>query len=147
MGAVRRASAVWQGDLATGTGEVSADTSRAFTQLPVSWKARTESGQPQTSPEELIAAAHAGCFAMALSHELAGAGTPPRRLEVSAVVTFEQAGAGWRIASSALTVQGTVPGADAAAFQRAANAAKDGCPVSQALHGNVQLSVTATLAS
>ena len=145
MAAVRRASATWQGDLLSGNGEVSAETSHVFSNLPVSWKARTEAGQRLTSPEELIAAAHASCFAMALSNELAKAGSSPQRLEVTASVTFDQTGSGWQISSSALTVQGKVPGMDASTFQQAADAAKDGCPVSKALHGNVQLSVTATL--
>ena len=84
---------------------------------------------------------------MALSNGLAKAGTPPEKLEVSATVTFQQIEAGWKVASSALTVKGTVPSADAAGFQKAAEAAKDGCPISGALKGNVALSVEATLAS
>jgi osmotically inducible protein OsmC len=98
-----------------------------------------------TSPEELIAAAHASCFAMAFSAGLGRAGTPPERLEVSAEVTFDKLDAGWRVVSSHLTVRGVVPGISEADFQAAAEAAKDGCPVSQALTGNVALSVDATL--
>jgi lipoyl-dependent peroxiredoxin len=147
MAAVRRADATWEGDLTSGSGVVSANTSRLFTDLPVSWASRTAASDGRTSPEELLAAAHASCFAMALAHNLNGAGTPPQRLEVSATVTFDQVGGGWRVVSSALTVQGRVQGADGAAFQQAAEAAKDGCPISQALKGNVDLSVEATLAT
>ena len=147
MAAVRRADATWEGDLSSGSGVVSASTSRLFTDLPVSWAARTASPDGRTSPEELLAAAHASCFAMALAHNLNGAGTPPQRLDVSATVTFDQVEGGWRVVSSALTVRGRVQGADAAAFQQAADAARDGCPISQALKGNVDLSVEATLAT
>ncbi len=145
MPAVRRADVVWEGDLLSGSGVVTASSSRAFAELPVSWASRTEAPGGRTSPEELIAAAHASCFAMALSFGLANAKTPPRRLEVSAAVTFDKVEAGWRIVSSALTVRGRVPGLDNDGFRRAAEAAKDGCPVSQALKGNVKLSVEATL--
>jgi lipoyl-dependent peroxiredoxin len=145
MPAVRRADVVWEGDLLSGSGVVTASSSRAFAELPVSWASRTEAPGGRTSPEELIAAAHASCFAMALSFGLANAKTPPRRLEVSATVTFDKVEAGWRVVSSALTVRGRVPGLDDEGFRRAAEAAKDGCPVSQALKGNVKLSVQATL--
>ena len=143
--AVRRADATWEGDLMTGRGVVSASTSKAFTSLPVTWASRTESADGRTSPEELVAAAHAACFCMALSNGLGKAGTPPGKLEVSATVTFEQIEGGWKVASSALTVRGQVPGTDASGFQQAAEAAKDGCPISGALKGNVALSVEATL--
>ena len=145
MPAVRRADVVWEGDLLSGSGVVTASSSRAFAELPVSWASRTEAPGGRTSPEELIAAAHASCFAMALSFGLANAKTPPRRLEVSATVTFDKVEAGWRVVSSALTVRGRVPGLDNDGFRRAAEAAKDGCPVSQALKGNVKLSVEAAL--
>ena len=147
MAAVRRADATWEGDLTSGSGVVSANTSRVFTDLPVSWASRTAAPGGRTSPEELLAAAHASCFAMALAHNLNGAGTPPQRLDVSATVTFDQVGGGWRVVSSVLTVRGQVQGADGAAFQQAAEAAKDGCPISQALKGHVDLSVEATLAT
>ena len=146
MAAVRRADATWQGDLTSGSGVVSASSSQRFTDLPVSWASRTEEPNGRTSPEELLAAAHASCFAMALSGGLARAGTPPQRLEVSARVTFDRVDAGWRVVSSALAVRGSVPGSDPQRFREAAEAAKDGCPISQALKGNVQLSVEATLA-
>ena len=145
MAAVRQAHATWNGDLASGKGVVSADTSRAFTELPVSWAARTESSDGRTSPEELVAAAHAGCFAMALSFGLGQAGTPPQQLDVAATVTFDKVAEGWRVISSALTVRGRVPGMDGAGFLKAAEAAKEGCPISVALKGNVELSVEATL--
>lgn len=147
MAAIRTANAVWQGELISGSGVVSASTSGAFSELPVTWASRTESADGRTSPEELIAAAHASCFSMALSHGLGQAGTPPQRLEVSATVAFEPVEGGFKVASSRLTVRGTVPGIDAAGFSQAAEAAKDGCPISGALKGNVELSVDATLAS
>jgi len=144
MTAIRRAEATWSGALTSGSGEVSAISSGAFSALPVSWAARTETPD-KTSPEELVAAAHASCFAMALSGALSRAGTPPERLDVSAEVTFDKLEAGWRVVSSALTVRGRVPGSNEADFEAAAQATRDGCPISVALAGNVALSVTATL--
>jgi osmotically inducible protein OsmC len=145
MAAIRRADVIWSGPLATGSGSVSASTSSAFSDLPVTWASRTEAADGRTSPEELVAAAHASCFAMALSGALARAGTPPDRLDVHAEVTFDKLEAGWRIVSSALTVVGVVPGMSAEDFVAAAEATRDGCPVSKALVGNVALSVQATL--
>jgi len=145
MTAIRRAEATWSGALATGAGTVTAVSSAAFSKLSVSWAARTESSNGQTSPEELLAAAHAACFSMALSGALGRASTPPDRLDVSAEVTFDKLDAGWRVVSSALTVRGWVPGSNAADFIAAAEATRDGCPISQALIGNVALSVEATL--
>src|SRR6266516_2101386 len=147
MAAVRRAEVTWEGDLIHGSGAVSAETSGAFGDLPVSWASRTERPDGRTSPEELIAAAHASCFAMALSFGLGNAGTPPQKLEVNAAVTFDKVGDGFRVVSSALTAQVWVPGVDADGFRKAAEAAKENCPVSQALKGNVELSVEATLES
>ena len=92
MSAIRRAEATWSGNLATGSGAVSAMSSGAFDSLPVSWSARTEASDGLTSPEELVAAAHAACFSMALSGALGRAGTPPERLDVSAEVTFDKLG-------------------------------------------------------
>ena len=111
----------------------------------MTWASRTEAADGRTSPEELVAAAHASCFAMALSGALARAGTPPDRLDVNAEVTFDKLEAGWRIVSSALTVVGVVPGMSAEDFLAAAEATRDGCPISKALVGNVALSVKATL--
>lgn len=146
MAATRQATVVWNGDLTKGSGAVSAVSSGKFSELPVSWVARTEAPGGKTSPEELLAAAHASCFAMALSGGLGKKGTPPERLEVSATVTFDKVGDAWTVVSSALDLRGTVPGIDQAAFAAAAEDAKDNCPISRALRGNVKLSVTATLA-
>jgi osmotically inducible protein OsmC len=142
MATERRAEVTWQGDLMSGSGTIESVGSGAFGPLPVSWAARTESPNGKTSPEELIAAAHAACFSMALSHGLAQAGNPPTSLSVSATVTFVP---GTGITSSALQVSGTVPGLDEAGFREAAETAKDGCPVSNALKGNVELSVGSEL--
>ncbi len=146
MKAERRAEVVWEGDLMSGSGTITSTGSGALSNLGVSWKARTEEPGGSTSPEELIAAAHAACFSMALSHGLAQAGNPPERLDVSATCTFEQVEGGWKITTMELDVSGRVPGLDAAAFQQAAEEAKDGCPVSGALKGNVEMSVRAELA-
>ncbi len=145
MAAIRRADATWNGDLMSGSGRVSASSSGSFTALPVTWASRTESADGRTSPEELVAAAHAACYAMAFSNGLAKAGNPPEQLDVSATVTFDKLDAGWKVVSSALTVRGRVPGMSADQFRSLAEAAKDGCPISGALKGNVALSVEATL--
>ncbi len=145
MAAIRTAEATWEGDLASGKGVINSVSSSAFGGLPVTWASRTQAHDGRTSPEELLAAAHASCFSMAFSAGLGRAGTPPARLDVSATVTFDQVGEGFKVVSSALTVRGQVPGIDAPAFQEAAEAAKDGCPISQALKGNVALSVDAEL--
>jgi osmotically inducible protein OsmC len=144
MAAQRKATATWEGNLTEGKGEIVSVTSGAFTHLGVTWKARTSSSSPQTSPEELIAAAHAACYSMALSNELNKLGKPAAHLETSAVCTFELEG-GAHISSIALQVKGRVPGIDPAAFTKAAEAAKVGCPVSKALKGNVEITLTAEL--
>ena len=145
MTAVRQATVNWNGDFASGKGSVSGGSSGAFKQLEVSWPRRSEpDANGITSPEELLAASHASCYAMALSAGLGRGGTPPQSLNVTATVTFVTEG-GPRVASSALEVRGRVPGIDEAGFVKAAEAAKDGCPISQALKGNVELSVKATL--
>ena len=143
--ASRRAEAVWQSTLARGSGEVTLATSGAAGPLPVTWASRTERSNGKTSPEELVAAAHASCFNMALSGILGDRGTPPDKLETSATVTFTEVEGGWKVGSSSITVKGSVPGIDEDAFRQAAEAAKDGCPISGALKGNVDLSVEATL--
>jgi osmotically inducible protein OsmC len=125
------ASANWQGELMGGSGSVQV-ASGAFPEQALTWRARAESRESGTSPEELIAAAHAGCFAMALSFGLGQAGHPPERLDTSARVTF-QPGPG--ITAIHLTVRGKVPGLDAEGFRQAAEAAKANCPVSKALSG------------
>jgi osmotically inducible protein OsmC len=142
-----RAQAVWEGDLMSGKGKVSSRTSGVLRDAGLSWKSRTEAAGANTTPEELLAAAHASCFAMALSHGLATAGKAPQKLDVTATVTFgpKQGGGGFSVQESALEVRGSVQGMDAAAFQKAAEAAKDGCPISQALKNNVKLSVKAQL--
>jgi osmotically inducible protein OsmC len=144
MAAERRAEATWRGDLTSGAGTIERVGSGAFGPLDVTWASRTEEPQGRTSPEELIAAAHAACFAMAFSNILAKAGNPPEQLNTAATVTFVP---GTGITSSALEVDGVVPGLDDEAFQELAEQAKDGCPVSGALKNNVELSVTARLAS
>ncbi len=141
----RTASVKWAGDLAKGTGTIVSSTSGRIQDQPVSWASRSSAHAGKTSPEELIAAAHASCFAMAFAGGLTRAGSPPESLAVSATVTFDKVGDGWKITTSALTVRGNVPGMDEAAFKQAADAAKEGCPVSQALKGNVALSVDAAL--
>ena len=143
--AVRRASATWSGDLTSGAGTVSAETTGVFTSLPVSWAARTEEPGGKTSPEELLAAAHAACYSMAFSNKLAKAGHAPDRLDVTAEVTFAKEEAGWKVATSHLTVRGRVPGISEADFTAIAEDARDGCPISVALQGNVNLTVEATL--
>jgi osmotically inducible protein OsmC len=144
MAAERRASVTWTGDLMSGSGTIDEVGSGAFGPLEVSWPARTEEASGgKTSPEELIAAAHASCFSMALSHGLAQAGSPAERLETSAAVTFVP---GTGITRVALAVRGTVPGLDADAFREAAETAKANCPVSKALAGVPDVSVDASLA-
>jgi osmotically inducible protein OsmC len=145
MAAESTANAVWEGDLAHGGGRV-APGSGAFPEQEVTWASRTSRSAGKTSPEELIAAAHAACYAMAFSHTLAEAGHAPERVEVSATATFDVEG-GPRISTMALVVRGRVPGIEDAAFQEAANGAKDGCPVSGALKGNVEITLDATLES
>lgn len=142
---VRKATATWSGNLVNGAGSVTAKTTGAFSELPVSWAARTEAPGASTSPEELMAAAHAACFSMSLSSTLTKDGTPPGELWVTVSVTFAKDETRWSIASSHLDVRGRVEGSSQAAFADAAERAKDGCPVSRALKGNVELSVTATL--
>jgi len=145
MAEVRTANVVWQGDLVNGSGMITYLTSGVVSRLPVTWAARTSAHDGKTSPEELLAAAHASCFSMAFSSRLAKNGTPATSLDVKAAVTFEQGDAGWKVASSALTVRGIVPGIDAATFGSLAEDAKDNCPISKAITGNVALSVDAEL--
>ena len=143
MATDRKAEVVWQGDLMNGGGTIESVTSGAFGPLDVSWASRSEVPNGKTSPEELIAAAWASCFSMALSAGLAKAGTPPEKLEVSATVTLQP---GEGITKGALTVRGTVPGIDGDAFIEAAEGAKQDCPVSKALAGIPEISLDASLA-
>lgn len=145
MAAERRAEVTWNGSLFEGGGSVSLVSSGVMTDQGVTWAARTERSDGKTSPEELIAGAHAACFSMALSNMLAQAGSPPEQLDVGATCTFDKTDAGMRITTMRLEVRGRVPGIDAATFEEKANAAKDGCPVSNALAGNVDISVDAKL--
>lgn len=142
MATEKRADVTWRGDLATGRGTIERVGSGVIESLGVSWAARTGESDDLTSPEELIAAAHASCFSMALSKALADADYTAERLLVSAAVTFVP---GTGITKSALDVTGVVPGIDEAEFGRAAEQAKEGCPVSQALKGNVELTVASRL--
>jgi osmotically inducible protein OsmC len=148
MAVTQSATATWQGNLNEGGGTVSTATTDYLRDVPTSWHARTEQpGEGVTSPEELLAAAHASCFSMAFSNQLAKAGFTPERVEVSVDVTADKREEGWTVLSSKLTARGWVPGIDEETFQRCATNAKDGCPISRALKGNVELSVEATLES
>jgi len=145
MAEVRTANVVWNGDLVNGSGMITYVTSGVFSRLPISWAARTSEHNGKTSPEELLAAAHASCFAMAFSARLGKNGTPATNLDVRAEVTFDQVDGGWKVATSVLKVKGTVPGIDKATFDRLADDAKDNCPISAAIRGNVEISVEAEL--
>ena len=145
MAATRTATVTWNGALAGGDGTVTAGSSELFVDLPISWGSRTEAPEGRTSPEELLAAAHASCYAMALSGALGRAGTPPDHLHVGATVTFDKVGESWTVTRSQLDVMGVVPGMDDAAFDEAASAAGRNCPISRALAGNVEITVSATL--
>ena len=145
MATTRRADATWSGDLLSGRGTVSAATTGVFRDLPTTWASRIGETEGVTSPEELLAAAHASCFSMACSNELAKAGTPPTKLTVGVEVTGDKLESGWTVLASAITVRAVVPGATDASFKEAAEKARDGCPISKALKGNVELSVDAAL--
>jgi len=139
----KTARATWEGSLAEGSGKVSLG-SGAVSDLAVSWKDRAEGGEG-TSPEELIAAAHASCVLMALAAGLARAGTPPTRLECEARTTFDKVGEGFAMTKMELQIRGQVDGLDEDAFRQAAEGAKENCPVSQALSGNVEITLDAAL--
>ena len=139
----RTAHVTWSGSLMEGAGRITSVGSGAFGQLDVTWAARTEDTSEWTSPEELLAAAHASCFSMALSHGLAQGGTPPEKLDVDATVTFVP---GTGITKSALTVRAVVPGIDEPAFLHAAQDAKENCPVSKALAAVPEITLEASLA-
>jgi osmotically inducible protein OsmC len=143
MATEKTAHATWEGTLAEGSGRVSL-TSGAVTDLPVTWKDRAEGGEG-TSPEELIAGAHASCVLMALAAGLARAETPPTRLESEATTTFDKVGEGFGITKIALRIRGQVAGIDEQTFRQAAEGAKENCPVSQAFKGNVEINLDATL--
>src|SRR5688500_17010452 len=143
MATTRTASTHWEGSLFEGAGKVTLDSSGLGT-FDVSWPARTEDANGRTSPEELIAAAHAACFSMAFSNGLAQEGHAPEELKTSATVTFQP---GEGITKIALDVVGRVPGMEDEAFQQAAEQAKEGCPVSKALAAVPEISLTARLES
>src|SRR5919201_3992800 len=140
MATERTAEVTWQGSLLEGSGTIERVGSGAFGPLDVTWASRAEDPAGRTSPEELIAAAHAACFSMALSHGLAQDGTPASELKTSATVTFVP---GTGITKIALTVRGSVPGLDDTAFRQAAETAKENCPVSQALAGVGEITLDA----
>jgi osmotically inducible protein OsmC len=134
---VRRAKAVWRGTGRAGKGDISTD-SGVLAETPYSFRTRFEN-EKGTNPEELIAAAHAGCFTMALAFQLQGAGYTPTELSTEAAVTLEPEGQGFRISRSALTLRATVPGIDEAAFAAMASAAEKNCPVSKVLNAEITL--------
>ena len=143
MATEKTARATWEGTLAEGHGRFSLG-SGAVTDQAVTWKDRAEEGEG-TSPEELLAGAHASCVLMALAGALAKAGTPPTRLESEAKTTFDKVGEGFRITTIELSIRGEVEGIEEEAFQQAAEGAKENCPVSQALKGNVEVTLDAHL--
>jgi lipoyl-dependent peroxiredoxin len=142
MATHRTAEVTWQGSLIEGSGTIDSTTSGVVAPLPVTWASRAEDPQGRTSPEDLLAAAHASCFAMALSGALADAGHPPDELRTSATVTFVP---GTGITKIALSVRGRVPDIDEGAFREAAEDAKTGCPISQALTGVPEVTLDARL--
>lgn len=144
MAPQRTAEATWEGDLAKGQGRVKGTTG-ALPEVAVSWSARTESPGGRSSPEELLAAAHAACFSMALSAGLARMQKPPERLDVRATCAFEKVGEAWKVTRMEITARGRVPGLDASGFADAAKKAGENCPISGALKGNVEIRVDATL--
>src|SRR5260221_8237113 len=146
MAEVRTASVVWNGDLISGSGLITYLTSGVVSRLPISWASRTSAHNGKTSPEELLAAAHASCFSMAFSARLAKNGTPATKLDVKAEVTFDNASGGSKGPTSRLTLVGDVPGIDLPTFRTIADDAKENCPISIALKGNVELLVEASLA-
>jgi len=141
MAAISRADATWEGDLVSGGGHVKPE-SGAFADLPITWASRAERQHGKTSPEELIAAAHASCFSMAFSNGLAKAGHTPERLDTRVEIEFVP---GTGITTSTITVRGHIHGISNDEFQKLAKEAEEGCPVSKAMHGNVELRLHATL--
>ena len=141
----RRAETTWEGAITEGSGTLALVSSGAAS-LPVTWASRVERPDGRTSSEELLAAAHASCYAMVLSGTLGRAGSPPERLHVTAVVSLNpEEGGGFEVTDSALDVRGVVPGLGPAAFQELADTAEKGCPISNAIRGNVTITIQATL--
>jgi lipoyl-dependent peroxiredoxin len=145
MAVERTANAVWEADLMGGSGTVSTE-SGVVDNATVKWSSRAEQADQNTSPEELIAAAHATCVSMALANGLAQAGNPPQRLETEATATFDRVDEGFRMTTMRISIRGQVDGLDDEGFRQAAQDAKENCPVSQALKGNVEVSLDAALA-
>jgi len=142
--AKRTADVTWENDLIRGRGRVRFGTG-ALPETGVTWASRTEQPGGMTSPEELLAAAHASCYAMALSATLAGNRTPPTRLDVTAVCTFDRVGDGWKVATMELTVKGTVRGVNSSRFEEIAREAERGCPISNAIRNNVEIKLNPIL--
>ncbi len=145
MAVERTAKAEWQGDLVSGSGTVSTE-SGAVRNATIKWSSRADAADENTSPEELIAAAHASCVLMALANGLAQAGTPAQRLESEATATFDKVGEGFRMTTMRLQIRGGADGVDEEGFRKAAEDAKDNCPVSQALSDDVEVTLDASLA-
>ena len=146
-GVQRQAHTLWEGPLMGGKGDTEFASS-GIGRFPVTWAARTESPGGKTSPEEMLAAAHATCYAMAFSNVLAQAGNAPERLHVTSTISFEpKEGGGFAVTRSDLEVNGRVPGLDQNGFQQAAEEAEKGCPISNAIRGNLEITVKATLES
>ncbi|GAC1331725.1 MAG: OsmC family protein [Chloroflexota bacterium] len=142
----RRANASWEGDLPKGTGIITSVTSGVLENLPVTWASRVERSNGKTSPEELIAAAQASCYAMALANTLAGDGTVAEHLDVTAVCGADTSSGALKITTMDITVKGQVPGLDQAAFEAVAQRAEQGCPVAGALRNNLSITIHAELA-
>ena len=146
MAQVRSSDAHWEGDLLRGNGSVTSGTSGTFGPLALTWKARAEADDTGlTSPEELLAAAWASCFAMASSNELAKAGFPVTSNDVNVTITADKTDKGWTVLSAVLRLRASVPNVDEATFRTAVEGAKDGCPISRALKGNVEVTLDAEL--
>jgi osmotically inducible protein OsmC len=145
MAQVRRAEAHWSGDLFTGSGAVSAATSGIFSEQATSWRARTEASEGKTSPEELLATAHAACFSMAVSNELSKAGFVPERVDVAVDIHADKREAGWTVTGSHITLRAKVPGVDLATFNEQAEKARKGCPISRALSDSIEITLDAAL--
>jgi osmotically inducible protein OsmC len=143
---VREAAVSWEGNVARGSGALTAASSGAFTELPFSLASRVGNPEGKTSPEELLAAAHGGCFTMSLASELVKAGTPPERLDVQCVVTMDEVeGKGHQIVHSEIQARGVVPGCDDASFAQAAEEADAGCPFSALIRASATVGVSASL--
>lgn len=144
--AERRAEVVWNGDLMSGSGTLTLVSSGVLRESPVTWASRTQAPDGRTSPEELLAGAHAACYAMALSATLARAGSPPERLQVTAVASFDRRPeGGFKVSTMDLTVRGRVPGIDQARFEELARQGEQGCPISNAIRNNVEIRLSAVL--